>query len=53
MEIERIYAVDLDLPHPEPETDPRREAWSEEARVANPMTRYLSSRRESRRLRRA
>jgi len=40
MEIERIYAVDLDLPHPEPETDPRREAWSEEARVANPMTRY-------------
>jgi len=44
MEIERIYAVDLDLPTPETETEtetePRREPWTEGARVANPMTRY-------------
>ena len=40
MEISRLYAADLDLPDREYDTEPRRESWLTDARVANPMSRY-------------
>lgn len=40
MEITDVYTVEIDLPDSDVDTEPRREAWIEDARVANPMSRY-------------
>ena len=40
MEITDVYTVEITIPGPGGDTEPRREAWIEDARVANPMSRY-------------
>lgn len=40
VEIERIYTVEYDAESPAQTTEPRRESWLQDARVANPMSRY-------------
>ena len=40
VDIEQVYTVTFEVPSPERTTEPWREPWSVEARVANPMTRY-------------
>jgi L-rhamnonate dehydratase len=40
MEISDVYTVSVEVPDPDIEAQPRREAWYESPRVANPMSRY-------------
>lgn len=40
MKITNIEAVRLNMPRPEPKTQPRREGWGKTAEVANPMSRF-------------
>ncbi len=40
MKIKEIRVVRLNLPRPQPVTQPRRASWSSHAEVANPMSRY-------------
>lgn len=40
MKITNIEAVRLNMPRPEPKTQPRRESWGATAEVANPMSRF-------------
>jgi L-rhamnonate dehydratase len=40
MDIADVYTVDVDVPTPDVDAEARREPWTADARVANPMSRY-------------
>jgi L-rhamnonate dehydratase len=40
VDIAAVHTVEYEVPDPERTTDPWRDSWLHEARVANPMTRY-------------
>ena len=48
MRIVKIEVVKLHLPHKEPKTSPRRDPWTADAEVANPMSKFPEYKRHRR-----